>query len=218
MFPKSHVKVLNWLGSDHLPLVLYTEDQKWRANKLFRYDNRWRFKSEAKEVIQKTWNQECESLPPDRFNEALKNCRNSLARWKSTQNNNSHKRIQELKDLIHQAYDSKLLEYSYRSSLKTDLIKEYRLEEEYWRTKIRVQWLQAGDKNTRYFHEKTKQRRNFNRILSINDGEGRTWFGEKDIQRIIVSYFIGLFYTECRDDAGQFLQLVAPKVTAEMNN
>lgn len=55
IFPKAHVKVLNWMGSDHRPLLLCTEDQKWRGHKLFRYDNRWRFRPEVKEVIQKTW-------------------------------------------------------------------------------------------------------------------------------------------------------------------
>ncbi|CAN7046993.1 unnamed protein product [Brassica oleracea var. botrytis] len=36
---------------------------------------------------------------------------------------------------------------------------QYRLEEEYCRTKRRVLWLKAGDNNMRYFHNKTKQRR-----------------------------------------------------------
>lgn len=54
MFQQAHVKVLNWLGSDHKPLVLYTEDRKWKGKKLFKYDNRWRFNPEAREEIQKT--------------------------------------------------------------------------------------------------------------------------------------------------------------------
>lgn len=57
----------------------------------------------------------------------------------------------------------------YISDLKSKVVKEYRLEEDFWRTKSIIQWFQAGDKNTRYFHSKTKQRRNFNRIISLVD-------------------------------------------------
>lgn len=46
-----------------------------------------------------------------------------------------------------------------------------KLEEEYWRTKSRILWLQAGDKNTRYFHSKTKQRRHINRITFLQDDQ-----------------------------------------------
>ncbi|XP_013633446.1 PREDICTED: uncharacterized protein LOC106339195 [Brassica oleracea var. oleracea] len=55
--------------------------------------------------------------------------------------------------------------------LKAELSLQYRLEEEYWRTKSRIQWLQAGDRNTRFFHSKTKQRRSYNRIIHISDEE-----------------------------------------------
>lgn len=55
--------------------------------------------------------------------------------------------------------------------LKLQLQLQYRLEEEYWRTKSRILWLQAGDKNTRYFHSKTKQRRHINRITFLQDDQ-----------------------------------------------
>lgn len=84
MFPKAHIKILNWLGSDHRPLILCTEDRTWKGKNIFRYDNIWKLNPEVMEVIKKTWNPECEAMPPNQFSEALNKCRNSLARWKST--------------------------------------------------------------------------------------------------------------------------------------
>ncbi|CAE6215989.1 unnamed protein product [Arabidopsis arenosa] len=95
-FPRAFAQLLEWIGSDHRPLLLHTENSKWRGKKLFRYDNRWRLFPEAHSALQDTWNQKCSMLPPTQFNEALKRCRHSLACWKSTNNLNSQKKIQQL--------------------------------------------------------------------------------------------------------------------------
>lgn len=115
-----------------------------------------------------------------------------MAKLKSSFNNKSQKKIQEIKELLHQVYESQTLDSHYINKLKSYLDYQYRLEEEFWRTKSRVQWLQAGDKNTRYFHEKTKQRRSFNRITAIADRKGRVWYRDKEIQKVIQNYFIDL--------------------------
>lgn len=41
--PKAMAQLLDWVGSDHRPLLLQTNNNKWRGMKLFRYDNRWRY-------------------------------------------------------------------------------------------------------------------------------------------------------------------------------
>ncbi|XP_024006398.1 uncharacterized protein LOC112082916 [Eutrema salsugineum] len=94
---------------------------------------------------------QCQHLPGDKFHKALKKCRSCLSRWKSQHPNNSLKKIQKLKTLLGQQYDSNPIDYERIKSLKVELTKEYRMEEEYWKTKSRIQWLQAGDRNTSLF-------------------------------------------------------------------
>ncbi|XP_010513465.1 PREDICTED: uncharacterized protein LOC104789451 isoform X3 [Camelina sativa] len=67
------------------------------------------------------------------------------------------------------------------------------MEEEYWRTKSRIQWLHVGDRNTKFFHEKTKQRRCYNRITAITDNK------------------------ENKGNIDMVVQHLKPRVTAEMN-
>lgn len=168
-------------------------------------------------VLQNTWNQSCNWLPPQQFQEALKRCRNSLSRWKSEQNLNSHKKIQQLHSAIQKAYDSPSLDYNYISSLKSKLQHEYRMEEEFWRTKSKIQWMKACDKNTKYFHAKTKQRRSYNRITSIQDAEGNLQQDDKKIQDIVCTYFSDIYSSSCSDCLEPVLQHIQPKVTISMN-
>lgn len=92
------------------------------------------------------------------------------------------------------------------------------MEEEYWRTKSRVQWLHSGDKNTRYFHERTKQRRSFNRITALQDDDGNIRTYDEEIQGIIHAYFEQL-YTSCgAQQVDSVLQHIHPKVTPEINS
>ncbi|KAJ9183601.1 hypothetical protein P3X46_007430 [Hevea brasiliensis] len=49
----------------------------------------------------------------------------------------------------------------------------WKLEEMYWFQKSRINWLLNGDKNTRFFHAKTAQRKQKNHILSIKDSRGQ---------------------------------------------
>lgn len=184
---------------------------------MFRYDNRWRFNKELKEELKKSWIADCQDLPGDQFHEALRKCRTCMSKWKSHNIQNSAKKIQELKQQIQQAYNTSPIDFNHIKILTSALTMEYMMEEEYWRIKSRIQWLQAGDRNTRYFHEKTKQRRGYNRITAITDSQGKTWYSEEDINRVIIEYFDTLFFSDCQEDMDEVLQQIQPRVTQEMN-
>jgi hypothetical protein len=51
--------------------------------------------------------------------------------------------------------------------IREDLVRRELQEETLWRQKSRIHWLREGDKNTRFFHNSLTQRRNMNRIVSI---------------------------------------------------
>ncbi|XP_020874084.1 uncharacterized protein LOC110226497 [Arabidopsis lyrata subsp. lyrata] len=216
-FPRAYVKLLDWIGSDHRPLLVDMGDKKKQGCALFRYDNRWRFSKELKEELEKTWLANCQDLPGDQFHEALRRCRVCMSHWKSHNIHNSTKRIQALKQRIHQVYNSSPIDFNLIKALKSELTFEYRMEEEYWRTKSRIQCLIAGDRNTRFFHEKTKQRRGYNRITSIIDSQGKVWSSEEDLHRVIIDYFDSLFFSDCQEDMDMILQHIQPSVTQEMN-
>lgn len=54
-------------------------------------------------------------------------------------------------------------------------------KKQYWKQKVRIKWLQEGDRNTSYFHASVLERRNNLRLSRIKDANG-TWLeAENDI-------------------------------------
>lgn len=218
LYPTAHVKLLPWIGSDHKPLLIDTESIKCNRKKQFRYDNRWRFEPEVRRIIQEVWQNDCANLPPHLFYRVLENCRKALSRWRSQNPRNTEKKINQLKEQIEQAYKSLDIDYAYISMLKTELSLQYRLKEEFWRTKSRIQWPQAGDRNTRFFHSKTKQRISHNRIIHISDEGGKIHTEIKDIQSQIYRYFQDLYRSEGTEIIQHILKGIPTTTTAEINN
>ncbi|CAL9010471.1 unnamed protein product [Prunus brigantina] len=86
------------------------------------------------------------------------------------------------------------------SKLEISLIEEYNcvLEHEamLWKQKSRLQWLQEGDRNTKFFHLTTIIRRRRNKIERLKNNEG-VWVEEaQDIKGLAMAYFEQLFSQE----------------------
>lgn len=193
MYPNAHVKLLPWIGSDHRPLLICTEGIKRHRKGMFRYDNRWRLEPQVKRIIQEVWRSECQFIPPQNFSKVLEKCRGALSKWKRKSQSNTEKKINQLKEQIQCAYQAINTDHVYLNTLKAELMLMYRLEEEYWRTKSRVLWLRAGNRNTKFFHSKTKQRRSHNRILHLTYENGNTSSESADIHRQVEGYFRNLY-------------------------
>ena len=217
MFPAATVSLLPWIGSDHRPLLLDTMSSSWKKPRTFRYDTRWRLFPEVKQVIEQIWSQDCSNLTEGDICSIIKKCRNALSHWRSKNNTNSGKIISKLKSEIQKTYDSPCIDYAHLSSLKAQLQLQYRLEEEFWRMKSRVLWLQAGDRNTKFFHAKAKQRRNYNRISYIQDEKGKIITKAKDIFKHIESYFKSLYTTTGSILNTHLMEGIPCSVTDEMN-
>ena len=94
---------------------------------------------------------------------------------------------------------------------------QYILEEEYWRTKSRVLWLRAGDKNTKFFHSKTRQRRHYNRISHLQDDHGKSLSKAKDIHAHIQRYFTQLYKSNGSNIDSSLMDGIPVTVTADIN-
>jgi len=81
------------------------------------------------------------------------------------------------------------------AKLQTEVYKEYRKEEEYWRLKSRSIWLKAGDRNTTYFHKQANMRRSQNHIKQLQGTNGIIR-GQEQLKEAARAHFKNLFTEE----------------------
>ena len=68
-----------------------------------------------------------------------------------------------------------------------------RKQEIYWAQRSRVNWINHGDKNSKFFHLKASQRRQKNFIPRIMDPQGRWVEDMEDVAGVAVQYFNNMF-------------------------
>lgn len=102
--------------------------------------------------------------------------------------------------------------------LKDELSRAYEQEELYWKQKSRNQWLQEGDRNTKFFHASTTQRRGGIKIESLERLQGGLCESEGEMYKEVESYFRDLFTTCNPTNFGEILAGIPCSITKEINS
>ena len=59
-------------------------------------------------------------------------------------------------------------------------------EDDIWRQRSRISWMQSGDRNTRFFHEKALVRYKNNFIEGLMDENGVWLEGDKHVEELML--------------------------------
>lgn len=109
------------------------------------------------------------------------------------------------------------LNLSQQQRIKTELHQAWQREEQYWAMRSRINWLQWGDRNTKFFHATTLQRRQRNQITILRD-ENQQWVRDPDqIKQMISAYYYQLYSTSGPRHYAQILEQCPQLVDADMN-
>ena len=77
--------------------------------------------------------------------------------------------------------------------IRKDLNQLLEKEEKMWQQRSRVQWLENGDKNTKFFHGIATQRKRQNFIKGLRDEEGVWQNEEHNFSGLLVGFYEKLF-------------------------
>ncbi|XP_016469275.1 uncharacterized protein LOC107791689 [Nicotiana tabacum] len=165
LFPNTLVRHLPRSHSDHCPLLLTPPTAI--TNKPFHFESIWTSHPGFHHPFSHVWHDNNDSLLP-----AITNFQTEVHDW----NKNTFGNIFEKKCILLARLSGLQKSPHYPTSnflhhLEADLICEFnnllKLEEYFWTLKSRIQWLNNGDANTRFFHLTTLQRRKRNRITTL---------------------------------------------------
>ncbi|XP_048605708.1 uncharacterized protein LOC106424118 [Brassica napus] len=216
-FPHSAVKYMRLWGSDHRPILADILIKPMRRSKKFKFDKRWLDNEELRQVILEGW--KSPDLPPNAtIMEHISSCRKALSEWRKQHNVNSAKLVEDLKEKMEGLYaDNNAPTEEIAAALK-ELSDALKAEEMFWKQKSRVFWLREGDRNTKFFHALTKQRRARNKITQLLDENGNIVEDEEGLVAIATSYFRHIFESSNPEDIEEALAQVPSTITGAMND
>ena len=200
-FPSSFAEFLPSGISDHSPIIIHISTPSRKKGMPFKFYNYWTSLDKFSEIVNDSWNRpiegnfqfqlchklrslkvglktlsrelkRCESLNVDRIRADLYQCQIDI----ESQPSNSNLKAQE-------------------KHLLDGFLEALRVEEEVVRQKSRIQWLDKGDRNTAYFHNAIKNRRNRNRIVSLVRPDGSHTKTEDEAKSETIRYFRSMLGT-----------------------
>lgn len=152
------VKVSNLIAFHSNHLVIFLEAQVWRVTQYprrFGFENAWLREASCAQIVNSAWN----NLVCEYISDYIHSCASFLQIRTWSINQNYTKRLKLC--LIHlNKYRGLFDEYSQQQFLAAS--KGYSTvisqQEDFLRQRAKIFWLQAGDKNSKYFHTATTAR------------------------------------------------------------
>lgn len=214
MFPVARSEYLRFEGSDHRPLLTHFDDHLKKKKGLFRYDRRLNEKPEVCQIVESTWKASCQ----DSVLTKLCQVRHKLVEWAKEQTAASRDHLIRNQNLLEQELSKTIPNQDQIEVLKKILSKAYAEEEDFWRQRSRIQWLNGGDKNSSFFHAITRGRRACNKFTIIEDEAGQAFYTENQITKAFATFYQNLFTAGSSDASDVVNEALIPLVTTEMNS
>eukprot|EP00253_Pinus_taeda_P023098 PITA_23098 len=189
--------ILPHSGSDHWPISLQWQRAGNTTGRPFRFEEFWLTHPEFKDFIRTTWNT---FIPPEgskmfQFQQKLKYVKSHLKCWNYETFGNIFKAQQDLnkemaelqQQVITGGHTEGTLEQEQR--IHNQLEERRKQEEILWKQKSRIRWLKEGERNTKFFHRTTVQRRVHNNIPFIQKQGGLRVKHHEEIEKEFLNHF-----------------------------
>lgn len=192
-----HALIIPTVGSDHWAISLTWIGLGYLTRKPFRFEHCWFEHPKFKEKV-KTWWTDSATQGGQcmyRFQQRLKSLKGKIRIWNKEEFRNifeDKKMIENQlrtlqEEVISHGYSGDLLERE--KDLTSQLHQREKQEEIFWRQKSRTKWLKEGDRNTKFFHRSTIQRRSFNKISTLKKPDGESTTFRAEMESLLVDYF-----------------------------
>lgn len=153
----------------------------------------WLANNEFRGVVESVWAHSHGNIAEKGENLAV-----SLQEWNKKSFGNLFRKKKKLRARISGVQRALAQQRSHQLELlEEQFLSEYNVileqEDTFWAQKSRVQWIQQGERNTRFFHVSTICRRRRNKIASLKDDEGQ-WVIDQNMLKVLQSL---LFIKNC---------------------
>ncbi|KAK9928646.1 hypothetical protein M0R45_025770 [Rubus argutus] len=218
-WPESSVFNSPCLASDHCPLIFDYDPPFSRGPKLFKSESMWVDDPECKEIVETSWAIDSEVVGAVQWATKSKTCGKMLSKWSKRKFSNSRiaidKHMVELKVVQDSNAEGARCRESFLIGEIDDLWKK---EEKFWTQRSRINWLKAGDSNTKFFHMTTILRRQRNRVLKLKSSNNIWLDREITIRSEMEGYFKDIFRSSGEREWNEALSAVQHVIGPDINS
>ena len=187
--------------SDHSPIIVHINKYQRRKGRAFKFYNYWTKVGNYADTVKNIWNHNIVGTAQFQISQKLRFLKQELKIFgKSSiglERANADRAREEVKcshsSLLGDPFNPILIE-KHKSFLKNFHTAIW-IEEEILKQKSRLQWLEVGDKNSRYFHMSIKARRNRKRIFILEKLDGKFTSTCDEAKEEAIRYFKSLLGT-----------------------
>ncbi|KAJ1424731.1 Zinc knuckle CX2CX4HX4C [Sesbania bispinosa] len=221
LYPHAMAMAIPATSSDHTPIIFWPKP-KLRSGRKFKFELFWEEHGDCNSIIQQNWADQAEvSQGWERYFKKANNCKFALQNWhKSTFKRVDHQ-IAKLNEELSRILDSNSQElgnnWEQIQNLRKQIDALRKQESLYWAQRSRLKWLQYGDRNSKFFHASTVQRRDRNKLFRLKDSLGNWIEGQQEVENFVLDHYTEVYKSEGCEGVIECLQHVPTKVTTEMN-
>uniref|UniRef100_A0A803QHJ4 Reverse transcriptase domain-containing protein n=1 Tax=Cannabis sativa TaxID=3483 RepID=A0A803QHJ4_CANSA len=180
LFPNAIINHLAATESDHRPLLMDTMGGIKSKGRQFKYENMWARDPRSFWVVREAWQARRHVNPMLNFHKKVIATCKKLQTWNKTQFRLLSHQIQQAKLNLEEAESKNPDNFEEIDKAKNHLSEALLREEIHWKQKSRVQWLQEGDRCSKFFMASTIIRRRRNYIQCIKDSADGDWLRDQD--------------------------------------
>jgi hypothetical protein len=178
----------------------------------------WETHAEFSDMLSQTWTSEGKAMTLRELQEKMQRLSTSLLGWEKSTFGHVRRELQSLEELEKLRNEPGRTGPSHAELKIVERVLElHHREEIMWKQRARIEWLRAGDKNTRFFYLRVTRRRRKN-LITLRKPDGHTTEDPQEMASLATSFYRTLYMSEGTENMETVLSTVPIKVSADMNN
>ncbi|KAF7806997.1 putative RNA-directed DNA polymerase [Senna tora] len=173
-----------------------------------------------RKLVQQQWKNNQGQNIWEQWSENYNNSKSQVSEWSKKTFKKADSEITSLKNRVQDLSNSR---HSIQNQKEIDECKKkiedlWKQEEMFWKSRARIKWLKEGERNSKFFHAVTLQRRAQNRITRIKNADENWIDQEEEILKCFQEYFQNLFTSAGNRNLTNAIEVITPLVSTTMNN